>query len=56
MRFVRRIFGSREPNLKEFEQLSIYVILIDEYKIDIIQNLIEEYKPLSKIKEPGHFF
>ena len=50
------LFDSGEPNFKELEQLPIYVVLIDEYKTEIIQNLIEEYKPLTKIKENGHFF
>lgn len=50
------LFDSGEPNFKELEQLPIYVVLIDEYKTDIIKNLIEDYKPLAKITESGHFY
>ena len=51
-----KLYDDGEPNFKELEKLPIYVVLIDEYKTDIIQKLIKEYKPLSKVKEAGHFF
>lgn len=48
--------NNSEPNFIELQNLPVYVIFIDEYKKDIIQNLIRAYQPLSKIREEGHFF
>jgi len=50
------LYDNKEPNFKELEQLPIYVVLLDEYKEDITQQLIKEYEPLSKVKKAGHFF
>ena len=51
-----KLFDNGEPDFKKLEQLPFYVVLIDEYKTNIIQKLIKEYEPLSKVRDAGHFF
>ena len=48
-----------DQDQSEYDQLSalpIFLIHIDEYKTEVVQSLLEAYKPLNEIKESGHFF
>ena len=50
------LYDNKEPDFNELDQINVYIVFLDEYKKDIIEKIIEEYQPLFKVRETGHFF